>query len=135
MTSGETTNGNSGESRDEERYLVVKGRRWRRQDPAVPEDAAAALRSHLGRGRSAVGVAKRRDEDPAPHRRRVNLAKHGLGERGTPWWEQTAQQRQDRWQEALSELANLDHHSDGHDSDGHDGKSDGDGDGDGEGED
>ncbi len=27
-----------------------------------------------------------------------------LGERGTPWWEQTEQQRRHRWQAALSEL-------------------------------
>lgn len=42
--------------------------------------------------------------DPAPARRRVDLAKHGLGERGTPWWEQDDSQRQQRWKAALAEL-------------------------------
>ncbi|MGB7450155.1 MAG: 2-polyprenylphenol hydroxylase [Ornithinimicrobium sp.] len=91
-----------------ERYLVVRGRRWRREDPALPDDVATRLRSHLGRGRSAVGAAKRADVDPAPHRVRVDLAKHGLGERGTPWWEQSGSQRQHRWEAALRELDALD---------------------------
>ncbi len=93
---------------DDERYLVVNGRRWRRQDPCIPDDVVAALRSHLGRGRSAVGVAKRKDQDPAPFRRRVGLAKHGLGERGTPWWEQSLQERRARWEQAVSDLEDLD---------------------------
>ena len=93
---------------DEERYLVVDGRRWRRQDPSLPEDVAARLRSHLGRGRSAVGRLTRAGEDPAPARRRVGLAKHGLGERGTPWWEQSEEERIQRWQDALAELDALD---------------------------
>jgi hypothetical protein len=89
---------------DSERYLVVDGRRWRRQDPSLPDDVAPRLRSHLGRGRSEVGRRKRAGEDLAPAREVVDLAKHGLGERGTPWWEQTEQQRRHRWQAALSEL-------------------------------
>jgi len=92
---------------EEERYLVVKGRRWRREDPALPADVAARLRSHLGRGRSAVRVARRNEDDPAPHRRRVDLAKHGLGERGTPWWEQSAAEREQRWESALRQLDEL----------------------------
>ncbi|MGB3594143.1 MAG: 2-polyprenylphenol hydroxylase, partial [Ornithinimicrobium sp.] len=96
------------EDNDDERYLVVKGRRWRRQDPSIPDDVAAVLRSHLGRGRSAVGLAKRQDHDPAPFRRRVGLAKHGLGERGTPWWEQSTPERRQRWELAVSELEALD---------------------------
>lgn len=46
--------------------------------------------------------------DPAPARRRVDLAKHGLGERGTPWWEQTDSERRDRWESALGHLDDLD---------------------------
>ena len=92
----------------DERWLVVAGRRWRRQDPALPDEVAARLRSHLGRGRSTVGALKRAGEDPAPARRRVDLAKHGLGERGTPWWEQTPDQRRERWETALAELDRLD---------------------------
>jgi hypothetical protein len=93
---------------DDERYLVVKGRRWRREDPALPEEVAARLRSHLGRGRSAVAAARRTQGDPAPHRVRVDLAKRGLGERGTPWWEQSAQERRRRWESAVRDLDALD---------------------------
>ena len=92
---------------DSERYLVVAGRRWRRQDPALPDDVAARLKSHLGRGRSEVGRLKRAGEDPTPAREVVGLAKHGLGERGTPWWEQSEQERRSRWQTALRALDEL----------------------------
>ena len=37
-----------------------------------------------------------------------NLAKHGLGERGDPWWEQTSAQRQARSDAALTDLRALD---------------------------
>jgi len=50
---------------DSERWLVIDGRRWRRTDPSLPDDIVAALKSHLGRGRSAVGAAKRRGDDDA----------------------------------------------------------------------
>ncbi len=93
---------------DDERWLVVHGRRWRREDPGLPEDVAARLRSHLGRGRSAVGRLTRAGQDPADARRRVDLAKHGLGERGTPWWEQSTDERRARWTEALAALDALD---------------------------
>jgi hypothetical protein len=93
---------------DDERYLVVDGRRWRREDPSLPGEVAARLRSHLGRGRSGVAAARRAGADPAPYRRRVDLAKHGLGERGTPWWEQSASEREARWRRALERLDALD---------------------------
>ena len=93
---------------DGRRWLVVNGRRWRRQDPALPDDVAERLLSHLGRGRSGVRNARRTGEDPGPWRHRVDLAKHGLGERGTPWWEQDEQARQERWTRALAALEALD---------------------------
>ena len=93
---------------DAERWLVVDGRRWRRQDPALPEDVAERLLSHLGRGRSGVRAAKQAGQDPAPSRLRVDLAKHGLGERGTPWWDQDDAERRRRWEEALRDLDGLD---------------------------
>lgn len=93
---------------DDERWLVVDGRRWRRQDPTLPEDVAGRLLSHLGRGRSGVRSLRSRGEDPAPSRRRVDLAKHGLGERGTPWWDQDDAQRRERWERALEQLDRLD---------------------------
>ncbi|WP_377644843.1 2-polyprenylphenol hydroxylase [Oryzobacter terrae] len=95
---------------DDERFLVVDGRRWRREDPDLPADVRGTLLSHLGRGRSAVGRARRSADDAAVARarRRVDLAKHGLGERGDPWWEQSATARRRRWEHALAELAALD---------------------------
>jgi len=91
-----------------ERWLVVGGRRWRRQDPDLPDEVAQRLLSHLGKGRSGVKAASAAGEDPAASRRRVDLAKHGLGERGTPWWEQDTAQRRARWEEALTDLDALD---------------------------
>ncbi|WP_210503261.1 hypothetical protein [Nocardioides xinjiangensis] len=92
---------------DDERWLVVDGRRWRRTDPAIPAAELARLKSHLGRGRSGVRTA-RDDAELAATRHRTQLAKVGLGERGTPWWEQTDAQRRERWESALAELDALD---------------------------
>jgi hypothetical protein len=86
----------------DEHFFVVDGRRWRREDPHLPTDVAEELRSQLGRARSAIGRAD--GDEVAPLRRRVSLAKHGLGERGTPWWEQTEQERRERWEAALQAL-------------------------------
>ena len=99
-----------GEPTPDGRWLVIDGRRWRREDPALPEDVAALLRSHLARGRGGVGAAKRRGDEAAvaAARRRVDLAKHGLGERGTPWWEQDDAARRERWEAALDALDALD---------------------------
>lgn len=94
------------EAGDDERWLVIHGRRWRRTDPALPEDLAARLRSHLGRARSAVRVAKKGDDDEAvaAARRRVGVAKHGLGERGPRWWDDEVGARIGRARAALEEL-------------------------------
>lgn len=96
------------EPTDPERWLVVGGRRWRRADPTLPEDVATRLLSHLGRGRSGVRAAADDPARTADARARVGLAKHGLGERGTPWWEQSPAQRCTRWSEALDALDALD---------------------------
>lgn len=102
--------GEEREAEDDRRWLVVDGRRWRRQDPALPDDVAARLRSHLGRGRSGTRAARAAGDTgaEAAARRRTGLAKHGLGERGTPWWEQDGEQRRERWTRALAELDALD---------------------------
>jgi len=91
---------------EDERWLVIDGRRWRRTDPALPEELAARLRSHLGRARSAVRTAKRAGDDDAVSdaRRRVGLAKHGLGERGPRWWDDEIAARVSRAIEAVHEL-------------------------------
>ncbi len=93
-------------SEPDEHFFVVDGRRWRRTDPALPEDVAAALRSHLGRGRNAVKQAKRTGDDDAlaAARHRNGLAKHGLGERGPEWWTRPEAHRIADARTALAEL-------------------------------
>ncbi|TYP86182.1 biopolymer transporter Tol [Blastococcus xanthinilyticus] len=85
------------------RYVVVDGRRWRTADPALPDDVRARLLHHLGVARSAVRSAPD-DAAVAAARARVQLAKTGLGERGTAWWEQSDAERRDRWETALRAL-------------------------------
>ncbi len=85
------------------RYVVVDGRRWRAADPMLPAPVADVLRHELMAARRAVGAA-RRAVDPVAERRardRVQRAKVGLGERGTPWWEQSSEERRARWEAAL----------------------------------
>jgi hypothetical protein len=88
------------------RWIVVEGRRWRAADPELPEQVRARLLHHLGTAQSAVRAAKRTDDDAAmtAARVRVEAAKRGLGERGTPWWEQDSDARRERWTAALDEL-------------------------------
>jgi len=85
------------------RYVVIGGRRWRATDPELPEDVAGQLRRQLMSARRAVGAALRA-QDPVAERAardRVQRAKTALGERGTPWWEQTSEQRRERWESGL----------------------------------
>jgi hypothetical protein len=93
----------AGSDDDDERWLVVNGRRWRRTDPSLPADVAAALRSHLGRARNAVKNAPD-DDARAAARHRVDAAKHGLGERGPRWWDEPEAARLERAREALRAL-------------------------------
>ncbi len=65
----------------EERWLVVNGRRWPREDPHIPGQLAAELRSELMAARRAI---KAGDEAA---RARVQAAKVALGERGPRWWD------------------------------------------------
>lgn len=77
------TDGSSGEAErtPDGRYVVVKGRRWRATDPAIPEPLRKQLVAELMRARRLV----KSDGDAARHR--VQDAKVALGERGHPWWE------------------------------------------------
>jgi len=95
---------------DDERWLVINGRRWRRTDPSLPGDVVERLKSHLGRGRSAVRSAKKSSDpaDLAAARNRSNLAKHGLGERGPYWWDEPEADRLARAKDALRQLDALD---------------------------
>jgi hypothetical protein len=55
--------------------------------------------------RRAVGAALRAGDAEAEQaaRSRVQTAKVALGERGTPWWEQSPDERQARWEAGLED--------------------------------
>jgi len=89
---------------DDGRFVVISGRRWRATDPAIPPEVAEVLRRALMAARRDVGAALRAGADPAPARGRVQAAKVALGERGTPWWEQTLEERRERWETGLREF-------------------------------
>jgi hypothetical protein len=80
-------------------YVVIDGRRWRATDPAIPDDVAERLRRELMAARRDVGAALRAGDPTAERtaRDRVQAAKVALGERGTPWWEQSEAERRARW--------------------------------------
>ncbi len=70
------------------RYFVVRGRLWRKSNPALTAAERERLVADLMRARSAVRTA-RGDNDPealAQARQAVDEAKRGLGERGPVWW-------------------------------------------------
>ena len=79
------------------RYVVVDGRRWRATDPLVPDERRAELQRALMAWRRAVRTARGTDDEPRV-RAGVQAAKVALGERGTPWWEQTEDERRRRWE-------------------------------------
>lgn len=74
------------------RYIVVRGRLWRRADPALTAEAREALVRALMEARRAVGAALRSHDAVALRaaRDRVEAAKRALGERGPPWWDDGA---------------------------------------------
>ncbi|MBO1753414.1 hypothetical protein J4G33_16525 [Actinotalea sp. BY-33] len=74
------------------RYLVVRGRLWRRSDPSLDPHERERLTSELMAARRAKGAAMRADDAEAREaaRARVDAAKHALGERGPVWWEDDA---------------------------------------------
>lgn len=73
---------------DDERWIVIDGRRWRRSDPSLSEERRQELVRELMSARSSVGWAKRRGDAAAERaaRDRVHAAKVALGERGPKWW-------------------------------------------------
>lgn len=76
-------------SGDDERYITIKGRRWRRSDPSLSPECRQELVDELMSARRAVKAAKGAGDEKAERaaRDRVHAAKVGLGERGEPWWE------------------------------------------------
>ncbi|TSI14928.1 biopolymer transporter Tol [Brevibacterium aurantiacum] len=91
---------------DAQKWMVIKGRKWRRTDPELPEEMVAELKSHLGTARNAVRTAQKTgtDEEVSAARNRVSIAKHGLGERGDYWWQMDVGQRIARAEESLDRL-------------------------------
>ena len=88
------------ERTDDGRYIVVDGRRWRATDPAIPEDRRAELTKVLMAWRREVRRTRGTDEEAAA-RAGVQATKVALGERGTPWWEQSDDERRGRWEAAV----------------------------------
>ena len=78
------------------RHLVIDGRRWRATDPAIPDHRRDQLQRVLMAWRREVRRTKGTDEEGAA-RAGVQAAKVALGERGTPWWEQSEEERRARW--------------------------------------
>lgn len=74
------------------RYLAVRGRLWRRTNPALDEDTRRQLVAELMDARREVARALRESDEPALRsaRRRVHAAKVALGERGPVWWDDGA---------------------------------------------
>lgn len=88
--------GDSPERTPDGRYVVIDGRRWRATDPAIPEERRAELTRILMAWRRDVRRTRGTD-DEARSRAGVQAAKVALGERGTPWWEQSEEERHARW--------------------------------------
>lgn len=74
------------------RYIVVRGRLWRRSNPSLPEAERARLVFNLMAARREVKAAKAAAdaERLAAARAGVQAAKVGLGERGPVWWKDDA---------------------------------------------
>ena len=76
------------------RYIVVRGRLWRRADPNLGAAQREAAVSALMTARRAVGAALKAERAGRPDaatalaaaRKEVQAAKEALGERGPVWW-------------------------------------------------
>ena len=67
---------------------MVRGRLWRRSNPALPDERRDALVAELMDARRIIGNAGRAGDTAAvtAARARVHAAKVALGERGPVWW-------------------------------------------------
>lgn len=74
------------------RYIVVRGRLWRRSNPHLPAKVRQRWVDALMDARRAVGLARRSGDDAAEAAAHtaVDCAKHELGERGPVWWDDDA---------------------------------------------
>jgi hypothetical protein len=92
------------ERTEDGRFLVIDGRRWRATDPLIPEERRQELQSVLMAWRREVRRTRGTDEERTS-RDGVQATKVALGERGTPWWEQTEAERRTRWEAVVPEPA------------------------------
>ena len=85
---------------------MVRGRLWRCSNPGLSEKERRAWTAALMRARRTKGVAMAAGdaEERKRAREQVEEAKVALGERGTPWWEQSDRARRERWEGGLAEL-------------------------------
>lgn len=76
----------------DDRYLVVRGRLWRKSNPALTEAQRAKLVAELMAARRSVAAARRANDKEAEDdaHAAVDLAKRALGERGPVWWKDGA---------------------------------------------
>ncbi|WLS05071.1 hypothetical protein [Shinella oryzae] len=72
------------------RYLVVRGRLWRKSDPRLDRVEREQLVRDLMSARRAVKDAKGNSVELAAARKCVDDAKVALGERGPVWWDDGA---------------------------------------------
>jgi hypothetical protein len=81
-------------------HVVIDDRKWRATDPLIPDDRRDELQRTLMAWRRDVRRTKGTPEE-ATSRAGVHAAKVALGERGTPWWEQTETERRARWERVV----------------------------------
>ena len=72
------------------RYIVVRGRLWRKANPHISEAERKRLVAALMSARRAVEDAARHEEKTRAARKAVAGAKKALGERGSVWWTDAA---------------------------------------------
>jgi hypothetical protein len=68
------------------RYIVVRGRLWRKTNPNLSEDERKSLVAELMTARRKVKDAAGDPDELRAARQAVDAAKVGLGERGPAWW-------------------------------------------------
>ncbi len=82
---------------DDGHHVVIDGRKWRATDPAIPAGRRDELQRILMAWRREVKRTRGTGQERAS-RAGVQAAKVALGERGTPWWEQSDAERRTRWE-------------------------------------
>ena len=92
------------ERTEDGRFLVIDGRKWLATDPLIPDERRHELQSVLMAWRREVRRTRGTDEERTS-RDGVQATKVALGERGTPWWEQTEDERRARWETEVPEPA------------------------------